>query len=384
MRPGAVAFALAVCSCATGGTVRQQMHAVENDVAVARKQRADQCAPRELAAAEANLRFADVELVQGNAGRAQEHIAVAQRAARAAIGGSQQCGAVTVVIREQGKPAKVAMTDSDGDGVPDVEDFCPEVPGPASNNGCPLSGDRDRDGISDDIDRCPDQPGPKENFGCPWPDRDRDGVADKDDRCPDEPGPKENFGCPRKQTLIIVRKDRIELKQQIHFATNKALILKDSYRVLRQVARALKDAPGVMVRVEGHTDNVGSLERNLKLSQRRADAVKEFLVRQGVLRSRIVAEGFGATRPIAPNTNRAGRAANRRVEFRIVEPPPAPPGPPGRVVPPARPAPAAPAQTAPPPAAASPVPTPPPAQPPPQEQAPAPAENPPPKPPGGQ
>jgi len=82
-------------------------------------------------------------------------------------------------------------------------------------------------------------------------------VADKDDRCPDEPGPKENFGCPRKQTLIIVRKDRIELKQQIHFAPNKAIILKNSYRVLRQVARALKDAPAVMVRVEGHTDNVG-------------------------------------------------------------------------------------------------------------------------------
>jgi outer membrane protein OmpA-like peptidoglycan-associated protein len=325
-----VFLVLALCSCVTGGAVRERMRAVENDVAVARKQRADQCAPRDLAAAEANLRFAEVELSQGNGGSAEDHVALAQRAARAAVTGSQQCGAVSVVIRETPKPAKVALTDSDGDGVPDVEDYCPEVPGPASNHGCPLSGDRDRDGITDDIDRCPDQPGPKENFGCPWPDRDRDGVADKDDRCPDEPGPKENFGCPRKQTLIIVRKDRIELKQQIHFAPNKAVILKDSYRVLTQVARALKDAPRVMVRVEGHTDNVGSRERNLTLSQRRAESVKEFLVRQGVLRSRIVSEGFGPTRPIAPNTNRAGRAANRRVEFRILEPAPAPAGPPGR------------------------------------------------------
>jgi len=373
--------ALALCSCVTGGAVRERMRAVENDLAVARKQRADQCAPRDLAAAEANLRFAEVELSQGNGGGADEHVAVAQRAARAAVSGSQQCGTVSVLIREQPKPqtAKVAMTDSDGDGVPDVEDYCPEVPGPASNHGCPLSGDRDRDGITDDIDRCPDQPGPKDNFGCPWPDRDRDGVADKDDRCPDEPGPKENFGCPRKQTLIVVRKDRIELKQQIHFATSKAVILKDSYRVLRQVARALKDAPGVTVRVEGHTDNVGSRDRNLKLSQRRADAVKEFLVRQGVLRSRIVSEGFGPTRPIAPNTNRAGRAANRRVEFRIVGPAPAPAGPPGRAAPPQA---APPAQTAPraqpaPPADASPPP-----QPAPPDQTAPPEQTAPPKAPG--
>jgi outer membrane protein OmpA-like peptidoglycan-associated protein len=317
MRRAALAVAIVLCSCVSSGALRDRAKAVESDVATARMQRADECAPRDFAAAEANLRFANVEMSQGNGSRADEHLALAQRAARAAVDRSRECGAVSVLIRD--RKAKVSLIDSDNDGVPDVDDLCPELAGPVENRGCPLSGDRDRDQITDDIDRCPDVPGPKENFGCPWPDRDRDGVADADDRCPDEPGPKENFGCPRKQTLIVVRKDRIELKQQIHFSPNRDIILKGSYPVLRQVARAMKDAPGVVVRIEGHTDNVGSRNRNLKLSQRRAEAVKEFLVKQGVLRPRMIAEGYGQTRPIAPNTNRAGRAANRRVEFRIVE-----------------------------------------------------------------
>jgi OOP family OmpA-OmpF porin len=317
MRRASLVYAAVLCGCASSGALRDRAKAVEADVATARAQRADECAPRDFAAAEANLRFANIEMSQGNGSRADEHLAIAQRSARAAVDRSRECGAVSVVIRD--RKGKVTLTDSDGDGVPDVDDVCPEVAGPVENRGCPLSGDRDRDQITDDIDRCPDVSGPKDNFGCPWPDRDRDGVADAEDRCPDEPGPKENSGCPRKQTLIVVRKDRIELKQQIHFTPNRDVILKGSFPVLRQVARAMKDAPGVVVRIEGHTDNVGTRNHNLKLSQRRAEAVKEFLVRQGVLRARMLAEGFGQTRPIAPNTNRAGRAANRRVEFRIVE-----------------------------------------------------------------
>src|SRR2546423_1025546 len=151
----------------------------------------------------------------------------------------------------------VTARDSDGGGVPDVDDLCPDVPGPAERRGCPLFTDRDGDGVSDDIDRCPEMPGPKENFGCPWPDRDGDKVADKDDRCPDEPGSPENQGCPRRATaLIVVRRDRIELKQQIHFQPNRARILRDSYEVLDKVAEALRDA-SVTVRIEGQPDNAG-------------------------------------------------------------------------------------------------------------------------------
>ncbi len=318
------AFAL-LAACVTGAALRQRAEGVSADVKVAHEQNAENCAPRELAVAEANLRFAQIELEQGDSFRAEEHLRLAEPAAHNAVANSKDCGKVTVLIREKEiqptapGPPKVALKDTDGDGVPDIDDWCPDVPGPASNHGCPVFADRDGDGVADDIDRCPDVPGPKENFGCPWPDRDHDGVPDKDDLCPDEPGPADNHGCPRKQKLIVVRKDRIEIKQQVHFRPAKSLILPDSYELLREVANVLKDTPSIFVRVEGHTDNVGKLATNLRVSQARADAVKAFLVKQGCDPKHISALGYGPTRPIASNATRAGKALNRRVEFRIVE-----------------------------------------------------------------
>jgi outer membrane protein OmpA-like peptidoglycan-associated protein len=313
-----------VFGCATGSALKQRAAGVETDIKAARETNAETCAPRELAVAEANLRFAQLELNQGDAFRAEEHLKLAEPAAKTALSKSADCGKVTVLIREKenAPPAvqpKVALKDTDGDGVPDIDDLCPEVPGPASNHGCPIFADKDNDGVPDDIDRCPDVPGPKENFGCPWPDRDGDGVPDKDDECPDEPGPPENKGCPRKMTLVVVKKDRIEIKQQIHFRPARSTILKDSYDVLKQVAQAIKDAPKITVRIEGHTDNVGRLRTNLKVSQARADAVKDFLVKQGVNPKQLIAIGYGPTRPIASNATKAGKALNRRVEFRIVD-----------------------------------------------------------------
>src|SRR5581483_1774730 len=116
-----------------------------------------------------------------DASRASDHLDLAQEAAHRAAAASRNCGPVSVIIRET---TKVAVKDSDGDGIPDVEDECPDVAGLRENHGCPVVADRDGDHVADDIDRCPDQPGPRENFGCPLPDRDGDGVADVDDLCP--------------------------------------------------------------------------------------------------------------------------------------------------------------------------------------------------------
>jgi outer membrane protein OmpA-like peptidoglycan-associated protein len=313
-------------ACASGSAVRQRADSIAAEVKGARDLNAEVCAPRELAAAEANLRFARLALDQGDSGRADAHLATAAPAAHDAVARSRECGKQAVVIRNKPEPqaplavaTTVTARDSDGDGVPDVDDLCPDVPGPAEHRGCPLFTDRDGDGVSDDIDRCPELPGPKENFGCPWPDRDGDKVADKDDRCPDEPGPPESQGCPRRASgLIVVRRDRIELKQQIHFQPNRAKILRDSYEVLDEVAEAIRDAP-VAVRIEGHTDNVGKRKENVSLSQARADAVREYLIRGGVGEKRLTAVGYGPKRPIASNSTRAGRKLNRRVEFRLDE-----------------------------------------------------------------
>lgn len=214
--------------------------------------------------------------------------------------------------------------DNDGDGLLDAADKCPNEAGPIQNIGCPVL-DADGDGLNDSVDQCPneaeDLDGFKDEDGCPDLDNDADGVPDPADKCPLDPGPPDNNGCPKQYSLVVVTKEKIEIKKQIKFAVASAKIVgTESQKILSEVAQALKDTASIKkVRIEGHTDSDGSDESNLKLSQNRADSVKSALIRLGIDPARLDAVGYGETKPIAPNTTKAGKAENRRTEFNIVE-----------------------------------------------------------------
>jgi OmpA-OmpF porin, OOP family len=180
-----------------------------------------------------------------------------------------------------------------------------------------VNNDRDGDGVPDDVDRCPDQPGLPEHDGCP--DRDNDDVPDIDDKCPDEAGPAENDGCPiRGAPLVSVEATRLRLKANIRFETGSATIEPQSFGLLDEVARVLKEFSQIeLVRIEGHTDNRGSHAYNLDLSTRRANSVMKYLINKGIDPKRMVAQGYSFDRPLASNATPLGRAKNRRVEFQL-------------------------------------------------------------------
>jgi outer membrane protein OmpA-like peptidoglycan-associated protein len=209
--------------------------------------------------------------------------------------------------------------DTDKDGIIDREDNCPEEPGPASNSGCPIEPDSDGDGVKDKLDRCPRVKGPIDKEGCP--DRDDDAIPDHIDKCPDKPGKVKYDGCPSKgHVKVRIKEKAIELKEKIHFETDKAVIKKKSYHILDQVnATLVQYAEIKKLQIEGHTDSVGPAPYNMGLSQRRAQAVVNYLKKKGIDPNRLAAKGFGEEKPIATNKTERGRSMNRRVEMIILE-----------------------------------------------------------------
>jgi outer membrane protein OmpA-like peptidoglycan-associated protein len=256
--------------------------------------------------------------------------------------------------------------DRDGDGIPDDQDACPNAAedglGPQPSDGCPLRmTDTDGDGIMDDVDKCPTEPEDRDGFqdedGCPDPDNDGDGIPDvrdkcpnepedldgyqdedgcrdddndgdgipdKDDKCPNEPetynGYEDDDGCPDQLPAEVGPKAGEPLKiGPIEFVKQSATIERKSLANLDRLVAELKRFPNMRIRIEAHTDNAGKPDKLLRLSRDRAEAVRQYLASKGVEPARLIAEGYGMTRPLKPNKTAEGRAANRRVEFIPIE-----------------------------------------------------------------
>lgn len=247
--------------------------------------------------------------------------------------------------RTKAAPAPIVPSDRDGDTVPDEQDECPDSPA-LTASGCPA--DTDVDGIFDQDDYCPREPGPApkgcpdldsdgdgvplpcdkcpevssgEVDGCPVRDADGDGIPDDQDKCQNEPETKNGFedddGCPD-EIPKEVEKFTGSIAG-ITFVQGSAEIAATSNRTLKAASDILKKYPSLSIEVSGHTSSEGALDFNEKLSLDRAEAVRQWLIDDGIADSRITARGAGPSEPVADNETAAGRARNRRIEFRILQ-----------------------------------------------------------------
>jgi OOP family OmpA-OmpF porin len=223
--------------------------------------------------------------------------------------------------------------DNDGDGIADGSDQCPgdaeDVDSFKDEDGCP-DPDNDGDGIADGTDQCPNEAEDADGFqdedGCPDPDNDGDGVPDAQDQCQDKAETKNGFedgdGCPDELPAAV--KKYSGTVKGINFKTNSAVILKSSNKVLDGAVKVLTDYPDLRIEIQGHTDDVGDNDANYALSDARAASVRNYFLSKGIADNRITSKGFGETVPTTPIDGlkgaklKAARAANRRVEFKLI------------------------------------------------------------------
>ncbi|PQJ68514.1 OmpA family protein [Polaribacter butkevichii] len=213
-----------------------------------------------------------------------------------------------------GLAAMNGCPDADGDGVADKDDMCPNSKGTKANKGCP---DSDGDGVVDKDDKCASVAGPAANSGCPWPDTDGDGVLDKDDKCPTVAGVASQGGCPEP---VITKKDIEVLNftaKSILFNSGRSTFKPGVTKQLDAIVAIMKKNSKATFAIGGHTDSSGAAATNLRLSEKRAISVRDYLVRNGIATTRLEAKGFGEGFPVDSNTTRAGKANNRRVEIKV-------------------------------------------------------------------
>jgi OOP family OmpA-OmpF porin len=213
-----------------------------------------------------------------------------------------------------------AQKDADGYRVQDNADKCASTPAgeEVDANGCSASQrDSDSDGVKDNVDTCADTPAGEQvdAGGCSASQRDTDGdgVNDAKDRCANTPTgvQVDMVGC---RVLFRAAQRTITL-EGVLFETGKAEITPQTEAVLKSVAEALVANPDIRGEVAGHTDNTGSAKVNKRLSEARAEAVRQYFIAHGVAADRMTAVGYGPSKPVASNKTAEGRALNRRVEL---------------------------------------------------------------------
>ncbi len=214
--------------------------------------------------------------------------------------------------------------DNDADMVPDSLDKCPnkkeDVDGFEDSDGCPEF-DNDNDNINDINDKCPNQPEDFDGFsdidGCADFDNDADGIPDSVDKCKNDKeifnGYKDRDGCPDKKPKEI--KIGRTILGNVRFPQGSSVWTRSSKKELDVLTESLKAYPKISVEIHGHTDSFGSRKSNQILSEKMANAVRDYLIKKGISSKRIVAKGFGENKPIVPNTSKEGRETNRRIEI---------------------------------------------------------------------
>jgi len=324
----AVLLALALAGCAASApTVRGYHDTLRERIHRAKALGGMECAPSELAAAQAHFRFASIELSSGDTSRAQEHVDQGLIHANRAIDAGSACPASGVTPKDL---LADPWPDADGDSVATDDDRCPyeieDRDGWADEDGCPEP-DNDNDGFLDRQDDCPmdaeDLDGWLDADGCPDLDNDSDGLIDELDACPNKAETPNEFqdedGCPdyRPEHLELFA-DHIAFKTPLAFLDGSPILLGLSHAALRELAQVLQGNPDVQILVKAHTDNRGDPDKLQMLSDGRARAVADYLINQGISAERIEAQGFADTEPIATNRTVSGREKNRRVEVIIV------------------------------------------------------------------
>ncbi|HWO22962.1 MAG TPA: choice-of-anchor D domain-containing protein [Kofleriaceae bacterium] len=221
--------------------------------------------------------------------------------------------------------------DNDGDSIADAADKCPLEPedkdGFSDADGCPDK-DNDGDGVADAQDKCPMKPEDKDGYndtdGCPDADNDRDGIADAADKCPAAAetinGNQDDDGCPDKgDSLVVLSPDRLELLEAIQFTANQK-IAKASQSLLGQIGATLRARTEIArLRITVHVNPSSDDDRDQETSDKRAAAVREWLVAWGVAPERLEVRGFGGTKPVVPPDRKNAAALNQRIELIILE-----------------------------------------------------------------